>query len=188
MEISKDELYGLDDEVPGTKQHNLNWEKIWPRITFRYINVHKRDVILKLIHVILPTKMRLHKMKQINSPLCPFCNVLEDNIHMFLKCKYIQNILDYFKYILCVVCNVDHVNLEKIIYLDFKFKTKKQMNTAIILTVHYISTIWYNRCKDAEINSSLFKANIINHQKLLSLILKEKLQNVFTEKYCNINT
>ena len=127
-------------------------------------------------------------MKQINSPLCPFCNVLEDNIHMFLKCKYIQNILDYFKYILCVVCNVDQVNLEKIIYLDFKFKTKKQMNTAIILTVHYISTIWYNRCKNAEINSSLFKANIINHQKLLSLILKEKLQNVFTEKYCNINT
>ena len=56
-------------------------------------------------------------MKQINSPLCPLCNVLEDNIHMFLKCKYIQNILDYFKYILCVI------------YLDFKFKTKKQMNT-----------------------------------------------------------
>ena len=61
-------------------------------------------------------------------------------------------------------------------------------STAIILTVHYISTIWYNRCKNAEINSSLFKANIINHQKLLSLILKEKLQNVFTENYCYINT
>ena len=56
-------------------------------------------------------------MKQINSPLCPFFNVLENIIHMFLKCKYIQNILDYFKYILCVI------------YLDFKFKTKKQMNT-----------------------------------------------------------
>ena len=59
LEISKDELYGLDDEVPGTKQHNLNWEKIWPRITFKYINVHERDVILKIMYGILPTKLRL---------------------------------------------------------------------------------------------------------------------------------
>ena len=47
MEISENELYGLDDEVPGTKQHNLNWEKIWPRITFKYINFQERDVIFK---------------------------------------------------------------------------------------------------------------------------------------------
>ena len=59
LEISEDELYGLDDEVPGTKQHNLNWEKIWPRITFKYINIHERDVIFKLMHGILPTKLRL---------------------------------------------------------------------------------------------------------------------------------
>ena len=59
LEISEDELYGLDDEVPGTKQHNLNWEKIWPTITFKYINVHERDVIFKLMYGILPTKLRL---------------------------------------------------------------------------------------------------------------------------------
>ena len=63
-------------------KHNLNWEKIWPRITFKYINFQERDVIFKLMHGILPTKLRLHEMKQIISPLCPFCNVLEDNIHM----------------------------------------------------------------------------------------------------------
>ena len=40
------------------------------------------------MHGILPTKLRLHEMKQIISPLCPFCNVLEDNIHMFLKCTF----------------------------------------------------------------------------------------------------
>ena len=39
LEISEDELYGLDDEVPGTKQHNLNWEKIWSRITFKYVRL-----------------------------------------------------------------------------------------------------------------------------------------------------
>ena len=40
-------------------------------------------------------------MKQINSPLCPFCNVLEDNIHMFLKCKF-WKILKQKKYI-CII-------------------------------------------------------------------------------------
>ena len=28
-------------------KHNLNWEKIWPRITFKYINFQERDVIFK---------------------------------------------------------------------------------------------------------------------------------------------
>ena len=75
------------------------WEKIWPRTTFRYINLHERDVI--------------------------------------------------FKYL------------------------------------HDISTIWYNRGRNVEIDPILFKTTVLNHHRLLSLILKDKQKHVFTEKYCN---
>ena len=157
-------------------------------LTFKYISLHERDVIFKYLHGILPTKARLYKMKQINSPLCPLCNILEDNNHMFLKCKKIQSVLDYFKIVLRKTCNIEHINLEKLICLDLKLKTKKQLNTAIILTVHYISTIWYNRCRNVQIDPVFFKTNVINHHRLLSLILKDRKPNIFTEKYCTINT
>ena len=126
-------------------------------------------------------------MKQKNSPLCPTCNVVEDNIHMFLKCKNIQNTLESFKLTLSNSCNIQNINLEKLIFLDVKLNTKRQLNTAIILTVHYISTVWYNRCRNTELDPTLFKVNVLNHQRLLSLILKDRQQQVFTDMNCIIN-
>ena len=62
------------------------------------------------------------------------------------------------------------------------------MSTVIVLSAHYISTVWYNRGRNIEMDPILLKANIVNHQRLLSLILKDKLKLLFTEKYCTINT
>ena len=179
----------LPDSKPAVQdKHSLNWEKIWPRTTFKYVNLHERDVHFKYLHGILPTKLRLFQMKQINCQMCPNCNIVEDNNHMFLKCKKVKQISDYFKIILSNVCTIEHVNLESMLYLDLKLKTKRQLNTAIILIVHYISTIWYNRGRNVEVDPTLFKARVLNHQRILSLILKDKLKHVFTEKYCNINS
>ena len=139
----------LPKSIPTVQdKYNFKWEKIWPRTTFKYIKLHERDVLFKFLHGILPNKKRLYQMKQSNSPLCPHCNVIEDNSHMFLNCIKIQDILKYFKTVLNDTCNVEHVNIEKLLYLDIKLRTKKQMNTAIVLSVNYISTVWYNRCKN----------------------------------------
>ena len=189
--IKSSDMYNflLPESKPTVQEkYNFNWEKIWPRITFKYIKSNEREVIFKFLHGILPTKSRVYQMKQSNSPLCPLCNVIEDNSHMFLKCRKVQGILEYFKIVLRNTCNLDNVSIEKILYLDIKLKTKKQMNTVIVMSVHYISTVWYNRCRNFQIDPILLKANIINHQRLLSLILKDRMKLQFTEMYCNINT
>ena len=77
------------------------------------------------LHGILPTKNRLYQMEQSDCPLCPLCNNIEDHIHMFLKCRKIQGILEYFKIMLKNICNLEHVNFEKLLYLDIKLRTKK---------------------------------------------------------------
>ena len=78
--------------------------------------------------------------------------------------------------------------MEKVLYLDIKAKSKKQLNTTIILTVQYIATVWYNRARNTHIDPVLFETNIVKHHKLLSLMLKDKMELVFTEKYNQINT
>ena len=99
---------------------------------------------------------------------------------MFLKCKKIQKVLDYFKTILFKVCNITYDNMEQILFLDIKSKSKKHLNTIIILTVQYIATVWYNRARNTHIDPVLFETNIVKHHKLLSLILKEKMDQLFT--------
>ena len=170
------------------ERHNFRWGNIWKNINFRYINVYEREIIFKFIHEILPTNSKLYQMKQKNSPLCLLCNTREDSNHMFLKCKKIQNILEYFKTILLKVCNITYDNMEQILYLDIKSQSKKHLNTIIILTVQYIATVWYNRARDTHMDPVLFETNIVKHHKLLSLILKDKMQLLFTEKYCQFNT
>ena len=112
------------------------------------------------------------------------CNIIEDNNHMFIKCRNVENILDYFKVVLKDVCNITHLNMEKIVFFEIKTVTKKELNTATILTANYISTIWYNRCRYEPLDPRLLKTNIIKHQRILSQILKNQMQNIFTEKYC----
>ena len=185
--INSNDIYSImlpECKPTVTEKHNLNWKQIWKQTTFKYISVHEREVIYKFIHGILPNKMRLYQMKQNRSPLCPTCNVIEDNSHMFIKCRNIENILNYFKYILNIVCNICNVNVEKIIFLDIKTKTKKELNTATVLIVNYVATIWYNRNRNIPLDPLLLKTNVLKHQKLLSLVLMDNMQKVFTEKYC----
>ena len=76
----------LPESKPAVEErYRLKWDKVWPKLTFRYINLRERDVILNFLHGIIPTKSRLFEMKQNNIPMCPTCNVLEDKIHMFFK-------------------------------------------------------------------------------------------------------
>ena len=120
--------------------------------------------------------------------MCLLCNIREDNEHMFLKCKKVENILEYFKTVLLKICNITYDNMGQIIYLDIKSNTRKQLNTTIVLTVQYIATIWYNRARNTHIDPVLFETKIFKHHKLISLILKDKMEVLFTEKYCKVNT
>ena len=45
----------------------------------------------KIIHNILPHRVLLHKMKNVNSPLCIHCDSLETLSHMLVNCIEIQN-------------------------------------------------------------------------------------------------
>ena len=68
-----------------------------------------------------------------------------------------------------------------------KLRQKKVLNTATVLIVNFIATIWYNRNRNIPLDPLLLKTNILKHQKLLSLVLMDNRQKVFTEKYCEFD-
>ena len=87
----------------------------------------------KFMHGILPTKFRLFQIKQSTSPLCDWCNIVEDNLHMFGNCQKVQALFGYFLDVLKKVCNIGNVNIQNLLYLDTQNIGRQKRNTQVVL-------------------------------------------------------
>ena len=155
-------------------------------MNFVYMDIWERELMFKFLHNILTTKKRLYQIKRADSPFCETCNALEDNQHMFSDCFKVIIIRDYFKYLLRNICGIESICMNKTLHLDIKSQSKKDTNTAIILTTAYISTVWFNRSSTSQIQTSHYQTSILRHKTLLSMILKNKMSEIFSIKYCDI--
>ena len=166
---------------------NFKWKNIWKNLNFKYININDRHILYKYIHEILPNNKKLYNMGSKMSPKCDTCDIEETNIHMFLYCYKVQECVNFIYKLLFYFCNINFKNnLLKMLFLDFPDIDKKSQNTICIIISSYISCIWYNR-EDTSPLIYTFKAKIIKEQKYHKLILREKMQNIFTENYCNLD-
>ena len=93
------------------------------------------------------------------------CDIIEDTKHMFCECMKVTSVKDYFKKLLIIICNIDSRNMNKILHLGVAGHLNKDTNTAVILTTSYI---------------------FLKHKRLLYIILKNKMIELFSNKYCNI--
>ena len=155
-------------------------------MNFVYIDIWGRELMFKFLHNIITTKMRLFQIKRADSPLCETCHVCEDKQHMFSDCVKVILIRDYFKDLLRNICGIENICMNKILHLDIKAKSKQDTNTAVILTTAYISTVWLNRSSTTQIQMSHYQTSILRHKNLLSMILKNKMSEIFSIKYCDI--
>ena len=121
------------------------------------------------------------------SPNCDTCEIEETNIHMFLYCYKVQECVQLIYKMLFYFCNINFKdNLLKLLFFEIPKIDKKIQNTICIIISAYISCIWYNR-EDTSSIIYKFKAKIIREQKYHKLLLKENMQNIFTENYYNID-
>ena len=173
-------------QSPANLVITTNWKRSWKNMNFVYIDIREREVIFKFLHNILTTKKRLYQIKRSDSPLCEICHVYEDAKHMFSECFKVKLVSDYFKSILRNVCGIECRDINPILHLDIKAQSKKETNSAVILTSSYISTVWFNRASNAQIQPSLYQTSILKHKNMLSMILNQKMIEIFTKEYCDI--
>ena len=107
---------------------------------------------------------------------------------MFSECTKLNLLITYFKNLLRNICGIECGNINKTLHLDIKCQSKKDTNTAVILTSSYISTVWFNRASRVQIQPSLYQTSILRHKVMLSMILNQKMCKIFSEKYCDIES
>ena len=70
------------------KGHALDWKKIYMVPHKATIDTKTRSFQYKLLNRIVYTNKSLFKMKLVDSPMCTFCNLLEESLeHLFCNCN-----------------------------------------------------------------------------------------------------
>ena len=162
-----------------------NWKGIWKNLQFKYILVNVREVLFKYIHEILPNKHRLKQIRRSIDDLCENCNRPETNIHMVYYCRNIESPKRLLENLL-THCDTGEYNLLKLFFLDISKREKKKRNTVILLITLYISSVWYGRANKTQI-ANIYISSILNHLRLLKLLLGNSIDKLFTPNFCNLS-
>ena len=74
----------------STFKREIPWGKLWPQNFASYATGKTHDVLFKLMHNCLPTKVRLqrnrHRLGNYTTK-CRYCKKTEDTLHVFARCK-----------------------------------------------------------------------------------------------------
>ena len=165
----------------------FNWKTIWKNLAFKCIRSDDRCILFKYLHEILPNNSRLYEIKRKPSPNCDMCNLEENNLHMMYYCKNKEFTVKYLRGLLQKCLDVDNISLIKMLFLDTTGFHKRDSNTITAIVVTFICTIWYSR-EHRQDKINILKKNLILNQKHHKAILKDKMDKIFNDQYCQLNS
>ena len=83
-----------------TYKREIPWQKLWIQNFASYATGKTHDVLFKLMHNCLPTKVRLkrnHHKRGNYSEKCKYCKKTENTLHIFARCKIAMKIWETYQ-------------------------------------------------------------------------------------------
>ena len=125
-----------------------------------------RSFLWKMLHCILPTQDRLHRMKMPNasSPLCVQCTAgkLDDIEHALLRCSKIKPGAEFL--LKTLKSEIPDLTLERIKYLDFR---TEDLLVPTYLTAATLSQLWISRICSRSFSWQSVRSNV--EQSIMTL-------------------
>ena len=84
---------GFTETLPPPKivyKYDLPWDTVWSRINHPVLSLYQRELLFMLVHNILPTRERLHRLNQADNNLCIEGDGVETVEHLFCSCRRVQ--------------------------------------------------------------------------------------------------
>ena len=111
------------NEIP-----DLDFTKIWTNTYYSYSQPHTSDLLYRLLHYVTTTNRYTFKISRDKKNLtlnCDFCNMTEDNLHLFTKCNRIQNIWKHYHVTYLKLTKQQHTPQQHILTLSSNNTTSK---------------------------------------------------------------
>ena len=165
-------------------QPGVNWDRTWLFAKLKGLNSEQTSFLFKLLHNILPTSVRLHRLKQKNSPACTLCStgISEDCLHALLECPHNNDVNSW----ILKLCQktVPNCRTTDIIYLNLNL-TDPLMFPMIWLLSHIFCMVWKLRSNKKAVNLFSIRAEL---EARINLLRKSSLTNTIVqiEKITNL--
>ena len=145
---------------------NIDWGRSWLAICVPGLTPEMRSFLWKMMHCILPTQERLHRLNMPNatSPVCIQCTEgeVDDIEHALLRCSNIKTGADFLLNTLKI--EIPDITVERIKYLDFR---SEDLLVPTYLTAATLSQLWNSRSCTRNFSWLSVRANV--EQNILTL-------------------
>ena len=144
----------------------IDWGRSWLAVCIPGLTPEMRSFLWKMLHCILPTQERLHRMNMPNAPL-PLCvqcteGKLDDIEHALLRCNKIKPGADFL--LETLKSEIPDITFERIKYLDFR---SEDLLVPTYLTTATLSQLWSSRSCTRNLSWNSVRANV--EQSILTL-------------------
>ena len=150
---------------------SVNWDRSWEFARLNGLSSDQTSFLFRILHNILPTNSRLHRLKQKDSPACTLCSSgnNEDCLHALLARSYNSNVKNWVLDLSRKV--VPNCKLEDIVTLHLDL-SKPMMFPLIWLLSHVFSLVWQLRVNKKSIVLYNIRAEI---EAKINLLRKSSL-------------
>ena len=123
---------------------SMDWKKSWMAASLPGLTSNKSSFLWKMLHDILPTRERMHRMSLpgVPSAVCTLCldNEEDNSEHALLTCSYIKVGADNL--LLALRQEIPDMTLERIKFLDFR---SDDLYPVTFLTATVLEQLWLSR-------------------------------------------
>ena len=123
---------------------DIDWKRIWRLARLKGLTPDQTSFLWRLLHQLLPTLSRVHRMTPNTSPNCKHCEdgVVEDLQHALISCPFNIELSQALMNILSVY----QPNLDPAQALTLNFEMEEHMELPLVwLTTNVFQEIWNNR-------------------------------------------
>ena len=143
----------------------LDWERSWSYLSIRGLSGVQRSFLFRLLHNLLPTRSRLHRMNLTEDPYCDICpqRIEQDTIHCFLQCSFNFIINDWIIAVLYDLNpNLLQIELTSLDIVKLNLETDDESRLPILwfLSVS-LSLLWKSRISKRPISLQSLRATPI---------------------------
>ena len=142
------------------KHPNVDWERTWSLAVIDGLESENYSFLWKLVHNLLPTQERLHKIfPNITSPTCSICELNEacDLEHSFFNCSYNHNIGQWL--LQQVRKQLPQVQPQQVLLLDLNLEANMKL-PYIWLIANTLSLIWDSRIEKKSVRLPIIRAKL----------------------------
>ena len=176
-------------------QSDIIWNQVWINQTRKLTShMYLAEFNFKILHRISPCGAFLHRWQMLPSGYCNICNLYEDYEHMFVSCKFVENLWDKIALLIKKAFDIELNITFKVIILGYRTSITEDfnqithvINIVLSLAKYVIFRIWcrYKSEKDTymKIKKSMyriFKSNM-KYYTLIEKTNQSKLSNILDQ-------